>query len=250
MAEITDTELAELQKKAHAYDSEKGRLQKAQSDLEAERAQRAALEQRLAVSQPPNPDVSLDQRAVEVFGPDGMTMLQGMMAPMLEKLNTIGQKFEERDANEAKARTEIAYRRAFDTKLAESNLPGFAARLYDGDLADAWSKFVDARPSIKRAQGDGDVEAVSDAVATFIHQNRELVAGGGYQPNAVSGFSPGVKPDYSDADYRRDMAALDSQLHSCAITEQKYKTESAAIFGRWQVAQEKAESAAKSYGFV
>ena len=93
MAEISDTELAELKKKAHAFDSEQGRLQKAQQELEAERAQRAEAEKQLAALQ--QTSTQLDPQAEQIFGVDGVSALKSMLAPVLGKLDTIGKRFDE-----------------------------------------------------------------------------------------------------------------------------------------------------------
>lgn len=248
MAEISDTELAELKKKAHAFDSEQGRLQKAQQELEAERAQRAEAEKQLAALQ--QTSTQLDPQAEQIFGVDGVTALQSMLAPVLGKLDTIGKRFDEQATADAQAKLEQAYWRQLDEKLSGNNLQGFASRLRDGDLAAAWSKFLEARPSVKRGQAEADVETVSDAVYSFIQQNKELVAGGGYSPSAVSGSIPAVKCDYTDADYMRDKAVLKRQLDNLAITEAEFNKQTDALYGRWIAAQEKAEQAATAYGLV
>ena len=248
MAEISDTELAELKKKAHAFDSEQGRLQKAQQELDAERAQRAEAEKRLAALQ--QTSMQLDPQAEQIFGADGVTVLQGMLAPVLGKLDTIGKRFDEQANADAQAKLERAYWKQLDEKLSSNNLPGFAFRLRDGDLAEAWSKFLEARPSVKRGQAEADVETVSDAVYSFIQQNKELVAGGGYSPSAVPGFTPTVRCEYTDADYMRDKAVLKRQLDNLAITEEEFNKQTDALYGRWIAAQEKAEQAATAYGLV
>jgi len=262
MAEISDTELAELKKKAHAFDSEQGRLQKAQQELDAERArraeaqqeldaeraQRAEAEKRLAALQ--QTSTQLDPQAEQIFGADGVTVLQGMLAPVLGKLDTIGKRFDEQANADAQAKLERAYWRQLDEKLSGNNLQGFASRLRDGDLAAAWSKFLEARPSVKRGQAEADVETVSDAVYSFIQQNKELVAGGGYSPSAVPGFTPTVRCEYTDADYMRDKAVLKRQLDNLAITEEEFDKQTDALYGRWIAAQEKAEQAATAYGLV
>lgn len=248
MAEISDTELAELKKKAHAFDSEQGRLQKAQQELDAERAQRAEAEKQLAALQ--QTSTQLDPQAEQIFGVDGVTVLQSMLAPVLGKLDTIGKRFDEQATADAQAKLERAYWGQLDEKLSGNNLQGFASRLRDGDLAAAWSKFLEARPSVKRGQAEADVETVSDAVYSFIQQNKELVAGGGYSPSAVSGFTPTVKCEYTDADYMRDKAVLKRQLDNLAITEAEFNKQTDALYGRWIAAQEKAEQAATAYGLV
>ena len=248
MAEISDTELAELKKKAHAFDSEQGRLQKAQQELEAERAQRAEAEKQLAALQ--QTSVQLDPQAEQIFGVDGVTALQSMLAPVLGKLDTIGKRFDEQATADAQAKLERAYWGQLDEKLSGNNLQGFASRLRDGDLAAAWSKFLEARPSVKRGQAEADVETVSDAVYSFIQQNKELVAGGGYSPSAVSGSIPAVRCEYTDADYMRDKAVLKRQLDNLAITEAEFNKQTDALYGRWIAAQEKAEQAATAYGLV
>lgn len=248
MAELTDQELAELRRKAHAYDSDQGRLQKTQAELDAERAARVEAEKRLAAQQQSHP--AFDPKAAEVFGQDGVAILGGVLAPVLSKLETIGKKLEDRDASEAQARATRAFQDSLAMRLAENNLPGFASRILGGDLGAEWTKFVDARPSVKRAVLEGDVEAVSDVVATFIHQNRELVAGGGFSPQSIPGASPTVKAEYSDADYTRDMNALQQRLDNLTIDEKKFKEESDAIYGRWVTAQQKAERATAAYGLV
>ena len=248
MAEISDTELAELKKKAHAFDSEQGRLQKAQQELEAERAQRAEAEKQLAALQ--QTSTQLDPQAEQIFGVDGVTALQSMLAPVLGKLDTIGKRFDEQANADAQAKLERAYWGQLDEKLSGNNLQGFASRLRDGDLAAAWSKFLEARPSVKRGQAEADVETVSDAVYSFIQQNKELVAGGGYSPSAVPGFTPTVKCEYTDADYMRDKAVLKRQLDNLAITEAEFNKQTDALYGRWIAAQEKAEQAATAYGLV
>lgn len=248
MAEISDTELAELKKKAHAFDSEQGRLQKTQQELEAERAQRAEAEKQLAALQ--QTSTQLDPQAEQIFGVDGVTALQSMLAPVLGKLDTIGKRFDEQATADAQAKLERAYWGQLDEKLSGNNLQGFASRLRDGDLAAAWSKFLEARPSVKRGQAEADVETVSDAVYSFIQQNKELVAGGGYSPSAVSGSTPTVKCEYTDADYMRDKAVLKRQLDNLAITEAEFNKQTDALYGRWIAAQEKAEQAATAYGLV
>ena len=248
MAEISDTELAELKKKAHAFDSEQGRLQKAQQELEAERAQRAEAEKQLAALQ--QTSMQLDPQAEQIFGVDGVSALKSMFAPVLGKLDTIGKRIDEQANADAQAKLERAYWGQLDEKLSGNNLQGFASRLRDGDLAAAWSKFLEARPSVKRGQAEADVETVSDAVYSFIQQNKELVAGGGYSPSAVSGFTPTVRCDYTDADYMRDKAVLKRQLDNLAITEAEFNKQTDALYGRWIAAQEKAEQAATAYGLV
>ena len=248
MAEISDTELAELKKKAHAFDSEQGRLQKAQQELDAERAQRAEAEKQLAALQ--QTSTQLDPQAEQIFGVDGVSSLKSMFAPVLGKLDTIGKRFDEQANADAQAKLERAYWRQLDEKLSGNNLQGFASRLRDGDLAAAWSKFLEARPSVKRGQAEADVETVSDAVYSFIQQNKELVAGGGYSPSAVPGSIPTVRCDYTDADYMRDKAVLKRQLDNLAITEEEFNKQTDALYGRWIAAQEKAEQAATAYGLV
>lgn len=248
MAEISDTELAELKKKAHAFDSDQGRLQKTQQELDAERAQRAEAEKQLAALQ--QTSTQLDPQAEQIFGADGMTVLQGMLAPVLGKLDTIGKRFDEQANADAQAKLERAYWGQLDEKLSGNNLQGFASRLRDGDLAAAWSKFLEARPSVKRGQAEADVETVSDAVYSFIQQNKELVAGGGYSPSAVSGSTPAVRCEYTDADYMRDKGVLKRQLDNLAITEAEFNKQTDALYGRWIAAQEKAEQAATAYGLV
>lgn len=248
MAEISDTELAELKKKAHAFDSEQGRLQKAQQELDAERAQRAEAEKQLAALQ--QTSTQLDPQAEQIFGADGVNVLKNMLAPVLGKLDTIGKQFDEQANADAQAKLERAYWRQLDEKLSGNNLQGFASRLRDGDLAAAWSKFLEARPSVKRGQAEADVETVSDAVYSFIQQNKELVAGGGYSPSAVPGFTPTVRCEYTDADYMRDKAVLKRQLDNLAITEEEFDKQTDALYDRWIAAQEKAEQAATAYGLV
>lgn len=248
MAEINDTELAELQRKAHAFDSDQGRLRKTQEDLEAERAKRIAAEARLGT--PPAQSIpGFDPKAAEVFGEDGVAVLQTVLAPVLGKLDTIGRKFEERDTADAQATAMRAYKSNLDAKLAGNNLPGFATRLYDGDLAPLWKQFAEAHPSIRRAQEEGDVETVSDMVDIFILQNKERVAGG-HSPSAVGGFSPTIKSEFSEADYRREMKTLQGQLDNLAITEAEYNAKADALYDRWVTAQEKAEKAASRYGLA
>lgn len=248
MAEISDTELAELKKKAHAFDSEQGRLQKTQQELDAERAQRAEAEKQLAALQ--QTSTQLDPQAEQIFGVDGVSALKNMFAPVLGKLDTIGKRFDEQATADAQAKLERAYWGQLDEKLSGNNLQGFASRLRDGDLAAAWSKFLEARPSVKRGQAEADVETVSDAVYSFIQQNKELVAGGGYSPSAVSGSTPAVKCEYTDADYMRDKAVLKRQLDNLAITETEFDKQTDALYGRYVAAQEKAEQAATAYGLV
>lgn len=248
MAEISDTELAELKKKAHAFDSDQGRLQKTQQELDAERAQRAEAEKQLAALQ--QTSTQLDPQAEQIFGVDGVSALKSMFAPVLGKLDTIGKRFDEQANADAQAKLERAYWGQLDEKLSGNNLQGFASRLRDGDLAAAWSKFLEARPSVKRGQAEADVETVSDAVYSFIQQNKELVAGGGYSPSAVPGSTPTVKCEYTDADYMRDKAVLKRQLDNLAITETEFNKQTDALYGRWIAAQEKAEQAATAYGLV
>ena len=248
MAEISDTELAELKKKAHAFDSDQGRLQKTQQELDAERAQRAEAEKQLAALQ--QTSTQLDPQAEQIFGADGVSALKNMFAPVLGKLDTIGKRFDEQANADAQAKLERTYWGQLDEKLSGNNLQGFASRLRDGDLAAAWSKFLEARPSVKRGQAEADVETVSDAVYSFIQQNKELVAGGGYSPSAVSGSTPTVRCEYTDADYMRDKAVLKRQLDNLAITEAEFDKQTDALYGRYVAAQEKAEQAATAYGLV
>ena len=247
MAELSDLELAELRKKAHAYDSEQGRLQKTQTELDAERAARAELERRLAAQQPPP---AYDPKALEVFGADGMAHLNNMLNPVLSKLDQIGKKFEERDNVDAQARAAKTYQEALDAKLSGNNRPGFVSRLYSGDLSSVWSKFADAHPAVRRAQNEGDVETISDMVNIFILQNKELVAGGGYSPQSVPGFSSAVKCDYTDADYVRDRDVLKRQLNDTTIAEKEFNEKTDALYGRYVAAQEKAAQSATQYGLV
>jgi len=248
MAEISDTELAELKKKAHAFDSDQGRLQKTQQELDAERAQRAEAEKQLAALQ--QTSTQLDPQAEQILGVDGVSALKNMFAPVLGKLDTIGKRFDEQANADAQAKLERAYWGQLDEKLSGNNLQGFASRLRDGDLAAAWSKFLEARPSVKRGQAEADVETASDAVYSFIQQNKELVAGGGYSPSAVYGSTPAVRCEYTDADYMRDKAVLKRQLDNLAITETEFDKQTDALYGRWIAAQEKAEQAATVYGLV
>ena len=248
MAEISDTELAELKKKAHAFDSDQGRLQKTQQELDAERAQRAEAEKQLAALQ--QTSTQLDPQAEQIFGADGVSALKSMLAPVLGKLDTIGKRFDEQANADTQAKLERAYWGQLDEKLSSNNLQGFAFRLRDGDLAEAWSKFLEARPSVKRGQAEADIETASDAVYSFIQQNKELVAGGGYSPSAVSGSTPAVRCDYTDADYMRDKGVLKRQLDNLAITETEFNKQTDALYGRWIAAQEKAEQAATAYGLV
>lgn len=248
MADITDAELAELRKKAHAFDSEQGRLQKTQAELEAERAKRAELEARVSQVQPRADGI--DPRAAEIFGADGVTLLQGMLAPVLGKLDTIGRKFEERDTAEAQARAARTFQDALGAKLADDNLPGFQARLFGGDLASAWAKFVETRPSVKRAQAEGDVVTVSDVIPLFIHQNKELVTGGGFFPSAIPGAAATVKSDYSEAEYLKDIKILERQRDNVAIDEATYRKQADALYDRWVAAQEKAERSVQQFGLA
>lgn len=249
MAEISDKELEELKKKAHAFDSEHGRLQKVQQQLEEERIQRAETEKMLENLKQQS-FAQLDPQAEQIFGPEGVGVLKTMLDPVLGKLDTIGRRIDEQTAAEARAKQIRTYWAQLDEKMSNNNLPGLASRLRDGDLAASWEKFLETRPSIKRGQEEADVETVSDAVYSFIQQHKELVAGGGYSPSAVSGSVPVVKCDYSDADYFRDKASLKRQLDNLAISEQEYNKQADAIFERWTTAQEKAEQAATAYGFV
>ena len=247
MAEISDAELAELRKKAHAHDSEQGRLQKTQAELDAERTARLALERRLE-SQPPASQI--DGRAVEVFGQEGVTVLQSMFGKVSEKLDALTTMQEARNNAETQAHALRKFQGDLGSKLADNNLPGFASRIYGGDLSEAWARFVEARPSVRRAQVEGDIEAVADVVSIFIHQNKEQVAGSGYSPQSVPGYSPAVKCDYSDADYQRDINALQRQKDNVAITEEQFKTQADGLYDRWVAAQEKMEKAATAYGLV
>ena len=248
MADIPDTELAELRRKAHSFDSDQGRLQKAQQELDAERAKTAGLEQRLAAIPATSTPHGIDPRAIEVFGQDGVTMLQGMMAPVLGKLDTLNRQLEERNNAEAQQGVIRKFQESLNQKLAGENLPGFTARLYGGDLAPAWQKFAESHPAIRAAQSAGDVETVSDMVTIFIHQNKELVAGQGFSPSPVPGFQPAVKADYNDDDYMRDMAALQSKLDNLEITEDEFTKQSNAVYNRYVAAQQKAEQAARGFG--
>lgn len=247
--ELTETELEELRKKAHAYDSEHGRLNKVQTELETERAQRAELEARLAAQaqteqEPPIYDPK------EVLGEDGLAVLNNIIAPLSGKLDMIGKKFEERDLAETRASAMKKFQSELDSKLSDENLPGFASRLYGGDLTAAWSKFVETRPSVRRAQSEGDVESVTDSMANFINQNKELVAGGGYSPRSVSGSSSGVQCDYTDVDYMRDSSALKEQKNNLVITEAEFNKQSGLLWQKYVDAQKKMEAAEARYGLV
>ena len=243
---MTEIEIAELQKKAHAYDSAQGRLAKVQSDLDAERQARLAAEARIATQ----PGAQIDGRAAEIFGADGVTILQSMFGQVAGKLDTLTRMHEERVNAETQVQAERKFKMELGAKLADNNLPGFESRIYGGDLAATWTKFVDARPSIRRAQTEGDVETVSDVMFNFIQQNKELVAGSGYSPNALPGGSPAVKVDYSEADYMRDIAALEQQRDNVIITEQDFNVKSAGLYDRYVAAQQKAEKAAQAFGLV
>ncbi len=247
---MTNEEIAELEKKAHAYDSERGRLQKAQLELDGERAKRAELEQALAAAQSHSSASQIDPKAVEVFGEDGVSMLQNMLTPVLQKLDAVGKRFEERDQSESQARAAQKYWQDLDVTLTDNNLPGFASRLRDGDLSSAWADFVAKRPSINRGQAEGDIATVSDAISMFINQHKELVAGGGYSPRSVSGGASAVRSDYSDADYVRDRNALQTQLNNLMITEAVYTQKMDELFVRYQTAAEKAEKATAAFGLA
>lgn len=179
-----------------------------------------------------------------------MAHLNNMLNPVLSKLDQIGKKFEERDNEAAQARAAKTYQEALDAKLSGNNLPGFVSRLYSGDLSSVWSKFADAHPAVRRAQNEGDVETISDMVNIFILQNKELVAGGGYSPQSVPGFSSAVKCDYTDADYVRDRDVLKRQLDDTTITEKEFNEKTDALYGRYVAAQEKAAQSATQYGLV
>lgn len=252
--ELTPEELAELQKKAHAFDSERGRLEKAQKELEALKANEAQLQQQLEAQQQAARDAAageaIDPKAAEIFGADGVEALKSMFAPVIAKLDSVGQKISERDTVEEQNRLRKAFQSKLNTKLSENNLPGFAPRIYNGDLSPTWSAFVESHPAVKRAQDEGDIETVSDMVNIFINQNKELVAGGGYAPNAVSGSIPVVKPDYTDRDYLRDKRELTKQLENLVITETEFNKKHGELFSRYVTAQEKAEQATQSYGLV
>ena len=249
--EINDAELTELRRKAHAFDSEQGRLQKTQGELEAERAKRTELEARVAAQQTATPAFD-PTKATEIFGDAGAAVLQGALVAPLSQLSqqigALGKKLEDREAQEAQAHAARLFLDNLGTKLAENNLPGFGSRL-TGDLSGAWGKFMEGRPSINRAWREGDVEAVTDAVQTFIHQNKELVTGG-FSPQAINGFIPAVKSEYSDDDYLRETAALKKRLDTLAINEDDYDKECKACFAKYMAAQEKVKKVTSAYGLA
>ena len=249
MADLTPEEITDLQKKAHAYDSDNGRLEKAQADFESERALRVATESKLVAAQ--SASVQLDPQDIELFGVDGTTRidarLNGKLDPILEKLNTIGAKFEERDTRETAEQAHRTYKGELDKKLLDKLPPGFVSRMYDGgDLSSAWTEYVDSHPSVKRAQDEGDVASVSDTIGIFIHQNKELVTRG-FSPREVGGSTGGIQSEYSDADYLRDVGVLDRQLANCGITQADHKTATDAAYAKYVEAQQKAEKLSAGY---
>jgi len=248
MADLTPEEITELQKKAHAYDSDKGRLEKAQADFESERTKRISFQTQFEASQSAHSE--LDTKNIELFGADGKealdVMLKNKIDPILGKLGMITDKFEERDTRET---VEIAHR-AYKGKLDETlsgNLPGFVSRMYDGgDLSSAWAEYVESHPSVKRAQDEGDVASVSDTIGSFIHQNKELVTRG-FSPREVGGSNSGIQSEYSDADYLRDVGVLDRQLANCGITQVDHKKATDAVYAKYVEAQEKVEKLSAGY---
>lgn len=246
--QLTQEEIAELKKKAHAFDSEQGRLKKVQDELEQANTRAKELEQKLQAASKSAP--AFIGEANEVFGDDGARVMGKMFEEFNGKLDAVAaviQKTQEKENLEA---ARAAYFSSLEKKLASNNLGGLSTRLYNGDLREAWNEFTEARVSLRRAQEAGDVEAVSDFIATFIQSNRDLVLGGGHTPNASYGEFNRVKPDYSDNDYMRDSAALESQLKNLAISEEDYKRAMDENFAKYCASQEKAELASKTYGLV
>jgi len=252
MENMTPEQIEDLKKKAHAFDSEQGRLKKAQEDLEASKAQYAALAEKPAhiEAQQPNGDLTLDSKAREVFGEDGIGILSSMLKPLVTRLDDVGKKLTARDEQETKVNEMRKYRTALEAKLSDVNLPGFTHRIYGGDLSTLWDKFVESRPSIKRAQDEGDVETISDIVSLFIHQNKETVAGGGFSPSPETGRMPVIKADYTERDYQADRNELQRKLDNVIITEAEYNKGLVTIYDKYVTAQEKAEKAASSFGLV
>ena len=248
MADLTPEEITKLQKKAHAYDSNTGRLEKSQTDLEAERTLRVAAESKLAATQSAHPE--MDAKNIELFGVDGKEaldiMLKNKLDPILGKLGTISDKFTERDTRETVETAHRAYKGKLDEKLS-GNLPGFVSRMYDGgDLSSAWAEYVDSHPSVKRAQDEGDVASVSDTIGIFIHQNKELVTRG-FSPREVGGSGGGIQSEYSDVDYLRDVGVLDRQLANCGITRDDHKKATDAAYAKYVEAQEKVDKLSAGY---
>lgn len=249
MADLTPEEIKELQRIKHAYDSDRGRLEKAQADLERERSQRIAFQTQLENSQHSNPEQ--DAKNIELFGVDGKealdTMLRNKLEPILGKLGTISDRFAERDSRETAEQAHRAYKGELDKKLSEKLPSGFVSRMYDGgDLSSAWAAYVESHPSVKRAQDEGDVASVSDTIGIFIHQNKELVTRG-FSPREVGGSSGGIQSDYSDSDYLRDVGVLDRQMANCGITQSEHKKATDACYAKYVEAQKKVEKLSAGY---
>ena len=242
---LTAEEIAELQKKAHAYDSEKGRLRKAQEELEAERAKRVQLEHRLSLSDDKG---EVDPDVLEVFGENGVSILGKAMTPVMNRLDLVTKKLEEREQADTQAKQLQNFRSELDKILDENSLPGFTSRIYGGDLATLWDKFAEEHPLVVSAQTAGDVKTVSELVGLFITQNRDRVVGGGVSP--MSGATHVIQSDYSDEDYFRDQKSLKQKLDNCLITEEEYRKQDALIAQKYMDAQDKLMNAATSYGLV
>lgn len=247
--QLTQEEIAELRKKAHAFDSEQGRLKKAQEELEQANLRAKELEEQLQAASKSNPPAFITE-ANEVFGDDGARVMGAMFGDFNTKLDKITEALQKAQEKENVEAARAAYFTSLEKKLADSNLAGLSTRLYNGDLREAWNEFTEARVSLRRAQESGDVEAVSDFITTFIQTNRDLVLGGGHMPNPSYGEFTRVKPDYSDNDYMRDSAALESQLKNLVISEEDYKRKMDENFAKYCTSQEKAELASKTYGLV
>lgn len=236
LEDLTEEQLAELEKKAHAYDSDSGRLQKTQQELEDERAENARLKQ-LKIEAPGG--IQIDARATEIFGEDGVQMLASMLQPVMGKLDEIGGRLAEREVADTTATQARQFQGKLDAKLASMNLPGFTSRL-NSDLKSTWDEFVEARVSLKRALDEGDVESVADMVSVFITQNKEAVIGG-YSPQPVNGGIPVVQSEYTEADYTRDTAALKRQRDNLAITQKECDDQCNKCYDRYVAAQQKVE---------
>lgn len=237
LEDLTPEQLAELEKKAHAYDSEKGRLAKVQAENATLKSQ---IEQTKVV-----PRIQVDPRASEVLGDDGVEVVTGMLNPVMEKLNEIGGKLDQRDAADQTASQRQQFNNALEAKLAAMNLPGFSMRL-SSDLKDMWDEYVGSRPALRRGLDEGDVETVSDMIGMFITQNREAVVGG-YTPHSDPGGAPVIKSEYSEADYQRDVNALKRQRDNLGITDDEYSKQAGQCYQKYVDAQEKVDRELSAY---
>lgn len=261
--EYTKEQLAELEKKAHAFDSEQGRLRKAQEELDsvkaerdrfakqAEEAAKAAEDATRTATLANRFDNEKGKQLSEVIGDGAYEALKNLLTPMVQELEGVKSVLTTQQAERAQAENAAKFLSALEEQLSSQGLNGLTHRIYKGDLSQRWADFRKMRPSVAKAESEGDVSTVSDLLNLFVTQNKEAVlAAHSPTPGGGSGFGTPT-PTYTDADYLRDKAELDKQLGSMRITQDAYKASLNEIAEKWAVAGRQAEQkAVTQFGLV